>query len=101
MNSDAARFSLNALSVIDMFCAAAIAVPCYLAGVMAFDAPGSEQNALTWVLSLTTLSIPAWFIVCIVLAWRFYAWGKVGSAFVAAAAPIVITVLGLTMLLRG
>jgi hypothetical protein len=70
-----------------------------MTAVMAFDAPGSEQNIWVWVASLAIVSIPFWFVVGAVLGWILYLRGWPRGSLVAAAAPLVAVGVGWALLI--
>ena len=83
------RTILIVLTVACGLCAIASAPGALTVAVMAFDAPGSEHYVWAWIMSLTILSIPLWFIAAAGLGWILHLRGWLRSSLAIVGAPLV------------
>ena len=76
------------LSIICLMCSIPW-VPCALAGIMMFDAPGSTKNFLPWAVFLLTLfwCIPLGFGPIMGFVWLYH--GDIFLAYTAVIVPII------------
>ena len=82
------RAILIVLTVACGLCAIASAPGALTVAVMAFDAPGSEHYVWAWVMSLTILSIPLWFVAAALLSWILHLRGWLRSSLAVVGAPL-------------
>ena len=82
------RTILIVLTVTCGLCAIASAPGALTVAVMAFDAPGSEHYVWAWVMSLTILSIPLWFVAAALVGWILQLHGWLRSALAVVGAPL-------------
>ncbi len=94
------RTILIVLTVACGLCAIASAPGALTVAIMAFDAPGSEHYVWAWVMSLTILSIPLWFLAAVLLGWILHLRGWLrGSLAVAAPLAAAAVLVGLALFL--
>ena len=82
------RAILIVLTVACGLCAIASAPGALTVAVMAFDAPGSEHYVWAWVMSLTILSIPLWFVAAALLGWILHLRGWLRGSLAVVGAPL-------------
>jgi len=82
------RTILIVLTVACGLCAIASAPGALTVAVMVFDAPGSEHYVWAWVMSLTILSIPLWFLAAVLLGWILHLRGWLRGSLAVVAAPL-------------
>ena len=87
------RAILIALTVACGLCAIALAPGALTVAVMAFDAPGSEHYVWAWIMSLTILSIPLWFVAAAGLSWILHMRGWLRSSLVVIGTPVAAAVV--------
>ena len=82
------RTILIVLTVACGLCAIASAPGALTVAVMAFDAPGSEHYVWAWIMSLTILSIPLWFVAAAGLGWMLHLRGWLRGSLAVVVAPL-------------